>query len=236
MLSTVPPHPLLFVPVVPFSFIKNVRFIAIDIDAAEELNGHIQQFHFGISILDTQDLLDLLGLHSSSGAPKTITQAIRSHHFVIGSTDFGRKQQRKFLFGRPQVISYTDLRTRLSSWVTNQNIILAFHGGARELSFLRRLDLQFRPLCIIDTAITAQYPLQLPNPCSLRALLMEFGVTFRGLHSSGNDAHFVIRALLMLVVRDAETQSSKYPLPSWLSALKATAGTPLPQKANRSQN
>ncbi|KAK3371754.1 hypothetical protein B0T24DRAFT_630278 [Lasiosphaeria ovina] len=74
----------------------------------------------------------------------------------------------------------------------------------------------------------AQHPLQLSYRCSLESLLERLDISFRNLHAAGNDAKFVLRALLMLAVRDAERQLNASVLPYWLPTFRAIARAPLP--------
>ena len=111
---------------------------------------------------------------------------------------------------------------------SHRNIILVCHGTDRELKVLRQIDLDLHPLCIIDTVKAAQYPLQLSYRYSLERLLEELKIPFCNLHTAGNDAHFVLRALLMITVRDAELESDPPVLPPWLPTLRAIAHAPWP--------
>jgi DNA polymerase III epsilon subunit-like protein len=62
---------------------------------------------------------------------------------------------------------------------------------------------------------------------SLEALLEELEIPFANLHSSGNDAHFILRALLMLAVRYAEGQQ-KANLPDWVRTAREISQAPRP--------
>ena len=108
----------------------------------------------------------------------------------------------------------------------HQNIILVCHGRDRDLRILGQIDIDLHPLCIIDTVKAAQYPLQLSYRYSLEKLLDEFNIPFCNLHTAGNDAHFILRALLMVTVRDAELESDLPVLPSWLPILRTIAHAP----------
>ncbi|KAK0706844.1 hypothetical protein B0T26DRAFT_596607, partial [Lasiosphaeria miniovina] len=77
------------------------------------------------------------------------------------------------------------------------------------------------PRYIIDTAKAAQHPLQLSYRCSLESLLERLDISFRNLQAAVNDVNFVLRALLMLAVRDAERQLDASVLPYWLLTFKA---------------
>ncbi len=192
---------------------KNVRFLGIDIDALQEHERVIQQFHIGISVLDTHSLQALvLGLPDA----RLATQVIESHHFIVGNSGFSQRKSNKFIFRQPETFSLSDLRRKLRSLTLHRDVVLVFHGSNRELGVFTRLDIDLQPLCIIDTVKAAQYPLQLSYRYSLEKLLTELGIPFVNLHVSGNDAHFVLRALLMIAVRDAERELETSALPCWL--------------------
>jgi len=205
--------------------LSDVRFLSIDIDSLQEKDRVIQQLHIGVSLLDTKNLQSSI-LGSPTAKPEA--QMIDSHHFVVGSPKFSRKKSNKFLFGQFKAMSLADLRARLAAMTLHRNIILICHGGDRELKVLRQIDLDLHPICIIDTVKAAQHPLQLSYRYSLEKLLEEFEISFCHLHTAGNDAHFILRALLMITVRDAELQSDPLVLPPWLPVLRAIAHAPCP--------
>ncbi|KAJ4257479.1 hypothetical protein NW762_008603 [Fusarium torreyae] len=210
------------------SQIKRLRFVSIDIDKLEEKDGIIQRFHMGLSFLDAQCLQNLL-FETRLPAPDTnlASHVIRSHHWAVGSYKHFTANDIKFLFGKAQAISLSDLEARLRGFV-QQAFVLVFHGGKQELSVLQKLNINLGSTFTIDTVKAAQHPLQLSYRYSLQLLLDEFKIPHRQLHTAGNDAHFALRALLMIAVRDAESQLAGKHLPDWVSILKAVAQAPLP--------
>ncbi|KAK1835078.1 QDE-2-interacting protein [Podospora conica] len=207
--------------------LSDARFLCVDIDSIQEKDGVIQQLHIGVSLIDTSNLQNyILGLPTAKP-----DQMIESHHFVVGSPKFARSKSNKFLFGPFETIpSLADLRARLGAMTLHRNIILVCHGGDRELKTLARIDIDLRPVCIVDTVKAAQHPLRLWYRWSLERLLDEFEIPFCNLHTAGNDAHFILRALLMIVVTDAELESDPAvhtPWP-WLPILRAIAHAPYP--------
>ncbi|EHK26393.1 uncharacterized protein TRIVIDRAFT_218557 [Trichoderma virens Gv29-8] len=84
------------------------------------------------------------------------------------------------------------------------------------------------PIFEIDTTKAARYPLQEFHDSTLKKLLKYFGIPFTGelLHFAGNDAHFVLRALLMIAVRDARRELEN--IPAWVPLFEAIARAPLP--------
>lgn len=207
----------------------SVRFLSIDIDSLQEDDGVIQNLHVGISVLDFESLKTPVATGSTAGLA-TKKQPIESHHYIIGNPKFARRKANKFLFGNPETIPLSGLKDQLQSFTSNRGIILIFHGGHRELWALKALDIHLTPLYTIDTVKAAQYPLQLSHRCSLEKLLSQLEIPFAALHNAGNDAHFVLRAFLMLAVRDAQRELALAPdaLPGKLLNSRATAQAPWP--------
>ena len=103
------------------------------------------------------------------------------------------------------------------------------HGADSDLKVLRKLEIHDDPLRIIDTQKAAKYPLQLYYRYSLEKLLEALEIPYAALHAAGNDAHFSLRTVLMIAVKDAERQPN---IPSHshliLNALNAIAHAPWP--------
>lgn len=202
---------------------KRVRLLSIDVDALQEHEQKIGQFHIGLSILDTQCLQTMLRRPLES---IRATDMIESYHFVVGAPTHLPRESRKFLFGKHKVVSLDELKVKLHRMTCHRNVVLVFHGGDRELSVLNRLNLELSPLYTIDTVKAAQHPLKLSYRMSLEKLLEEFKIPFTNLHVAGNDSHFVLRALLMIAVRDAKRQLNV--TPDWVPLFEAVAQSPRP--------
>lgn len=95
---------------------------------------------------------------------------------------------------------------------------------------LQKLDIGQQARYILDTVPASRFPLQLRSSPSSETLLDLLGIPFDNLHAAGNDAHFVLKALLMLAVQDSRTQHvvpSKNVL-EVLTALEEIARSPSP--------
>lgn len=206
---------------------NGVRFLSIDIDSLQEVDGVIQNLHVGLSVLDSVSLDTSV---TSSTGMATEKQPIESHHYIVGNPKFSRNKANKFLFGNPKTIPLSGLKDQLQLFTSNRDTILIFHGGHRELWALKALDIHLNPLHTIDTVKAAQYPLQLSYRCSLEKLLLELEIPFTALHNAGNDADFVLRAFLMIAVRDAQRELTPTPdaLPEKLLNSRDIAQAPLP--------
>lgn len=209
------------------STLRNVRFLSIDVNALDEdENAVIQQCHMGVSILDSASLM-------------TAKAAIESHHYVVGPDPaYAQRKSQKYLFGAPEAVkSPAALREKIGRLAKGRDTVLVAHGARREEWVLASLGLYkvLAPLHVVDTAKAAQHPLRLSYRCGLGAMLDALGVPHAGLHAAGNDAHFALRGLLMLAVRDAEREmmaatsagdgpgAAAEALPKWLARARAVA-------------
>lgn len=141
----------------PSSSLKDVLFVAIDIDTFQGYEKIVadQQFHIGLSILDTRSLRNLVLAWPVMSKPASI---IKSYQFIIGNSGYCQRASRKFLFGETESISVLELGPRLKALVTNRDIILVLHGANSDLKVLRNLDIDLEPIYTIDTVKAAQFP------------------------------------------------------------------------------
>ncbi|EPE04659.1 qde-2-interacting protein [Ophiostoma piceae UAMH 11346] len=185
------------------SLMWDVLFVGIDVDTTEGYEELIpdQQFHIGFSLLDTRDLHSLV-----SATPEAKLDIIRSHQFTIGTSKYCKKAALRFLFGESeQLNSPEQVAVRFASLVpADRNVVYVAHGAKADLRVLVNCGITRRPIYTIDTVKAAQTPLQLTYRYSLEALLDRFGIPYKYLHAAGNDAHFCLRAMLMLAVVDGE--------------------------------
>jgi hypothetical protein len=185
------------------SSMRDVLFIGIDVDTYQgyEHLASDPQFHIGISILDTRVLYRLA--HENLSSPRVI-DAIESYQFVVGNSKYCNKASRKFLFGKSQSVPLEEVKAQIESLVCSRgrDNVLVFHGDHCDRKALSNLNIQLRPLCIIDNVKAAQYPLNLPYRLGLEAMLDAFGIPYANLHAAGNDAHYALRSLLMIAVTD----------------------------------
>lgn len=133
-------------------------------------------------------------------------------------------------------MTFSELKLEFEAIVGQRESVLAFHGAGEDMSVLRRvlrqLDTGQQAPCIIDTAYAAQFPLRRKSQPSSETMLEMLGIHFDNLHAAGNDAHFVLKALLMIAVQDAQIQHVvlNRDVLSVLTALEriALASTPAP--------
>ncbi|KAL7811151.1 hypothetical protein V8C26DRAFT_437659 [Trichoderma gracile] len=207
---------------------RNVTFVAIDIDELQEQdNGMPIRFHIGISILQTKVLHGLCDDPLAFTGSQTNT--IRSYHWVVEDPQYFSKNDDRFCFGQHQCIPLSGLGERLKELLKPFSPrILVAHGISRERTVLRRLNIDLNQIFEIDTAKAARYPLQELHDSMLKKLLRDFDIPYGGglLHFAGNDAHFVLRALLMIAVRDARRELKD--VPAWVPVFEAVARAPLP--------
>ncbi|KGQ09937.1 hypothetical protein BB8028_0005g07530 [Beauveria bassiana] len=97
------------------------------------------------------------------------------------------------------------LAPRLAELVKGRDYVLVGHGIDEDIKLLNQLhpDIAGNSAYLFDTVKAAQFPLQLYYRYSLGKLLDELDLKHANLHAADNDAHFALKALLMLAVRDA---------------------------------
>lgn len=186
----------------PGTSIKDVLFVSIDVDTGggyEDISPG-QSFHIGISIFDTRCLTKPKPFNN----PQNI---ITSYQFINRDDTRPCKWAAKsFLFGETELISLPSLVTRFSLLTQGRDYIIIAHGVREDIKFFNHLDpnIANQACYILDTVKAAQYPLQLYYRYSMEKLLDEFKIPYANLHAAGNDAHFALKAMFMIAVRDGQ--------------------------------
>ena len=185
------------------------------------------QFHIGISVLRTQDLHNQC--HSSLPHTGSYPNIIQSYHWVVEDADCFSTHDNPFCFGKHRCLSLSNLEKRLCGLIGRTSpVILVVHGGHRETTLLQKLKIDPNPIFTIDTTKAVRFPLQIFYDYTLKKLLEEFGILFTGehLHVAGNDAHFTLRLLLMIVVSDSRRELEE--VPPRVPLFESIAQAPLP--------
>jgi len=129
---------------------------------------------------------------------------VKTFNFVIGgSSSTYRRVGKKFLFGETQRIRLPGIVSSLEQLLDrDRNLVILGHGIAGDRTLLKVLgfDLKTSVVGVLDTEDLAQCTFGGPK-LSLRSLLTELKCPFDNLHCAGNDAHFALRALLLLAVQ-----------------------------------
>lgn len=157
----------------------------------------------GISVLDTSQLANY-----DSAPASELTNAIIPRHLVLGE----RPQKlpscaRRFLYGETEYTNVADLKSTIESILNPQGrrprtVIVVAHNLYADVLALRSLidfDLLNHPSVdlLLDTWDLARYLFSFRNP-ALRDVLDVFDIDRPGLHDSGNDALYTLKALLLL--------------------------------------
>jgi DNA polymerase III epsilon subunit-like protein len=181
----------------------------------------------GISILDTRDLNPL-------SRKKGLRLA--TYNFVTGSDLYFAESAKKYLWGTSEKISPSNVLKTINKYVRqDRNIVLVGHGLSEDLAALSSLgfDFQASVISILDTANIAT-ELQM-NRSTLGRLLeeLECPKSSARLHNAGNDAHFTLRALILLAIKGYEEQTLdtsrvEVERAERVEALRAVAMMPLP--------
>lgn len=101
-------------------------------------------------------------------------------------------------------MTLADIAKRISLLIKDRDYISVAHGTGEDIKVLNNIDpgIMNRACYVLDTVKAAQFPLQLCYRYSMEKLLDDFGISYAKLHVAGNDAHFALKALLMIAVRD----------------------------------
>ena len=222
------PHTLsTWYPKKPKTRFREATLVGIDIDGVQEEDDMPIRFHTGISILGTKDLHHLC--HTLSPITNPQEEVIRSYHWAVEDFEYFANNNNRFCFGKHRCISLSDFRERLPDLLKHCHpLILVTHGGYRKKNILQKLNINLNPILTIDTTKAARYPLQEFHDSALKKLLIDFNIPFTNglLHFAGNDAHFVLRALLMIAAHDARRELQEIPV--WVPVFESIARAPIP--------
>ena len=180
-----------------------VVFVSIDFENTSQFvdSGPSVPIQLGVATLDTQDFPTL--------DPKDI---ISTFNFATGppQSQYFKSAATKFLFGKTTQISYSDIVPKIKSYIPEARpTILIGHDIANDLRVLQYLhfDLPKSVIGIIDTMAVTSEVFSSKLRWSLRTVLEELQCTYDNLHSAGNDAHFTLRCLLLLVSKSVTVES-----------------------------
>lgn len=207
------PEAIFHCPPLESSTIKDVLFVSVDVDTFQgyEKIAEDQKYHIGITILDTRHLIDLYNISTTNtwNPQEKFRSTVKSYQYTIGRHRYTKRADRRFLFGDSEAIDLSDIQEKFETLVAQRRYVLVVHGGNEDAKFLENFGIVSSAAYILDTVKAAQFILRLYYRYSLEKLLEALQIEYRNLHAAGNDAHYALRALLMLAVRDAEQQRSK---------------------------
>jgi hypothetical protein len=156
---------------------------------------------------------------------------LQTHHFCVGPEKYFKRKSWKFCFGQSRHVTIEVVRNEIQKLISKRDVILIVHGGKDDLAFVKAADIHLRPLYIMDTQKAAQHPLQLDYRCTIEGMLTLVNCSFdQGmLHNAGTDAHFTLRALLLIATMDATTDPTLEPAcKALLSTFEKIARQPIP--------
>ncbi|TVY37616.1 hypothetical protein LSUB1_G004799 [Lachnellula subtilissima] len=192
--------------------IKDVLFLAIDIEGTTCQPALPSAFQLGISILDTRHLQTLISRHlhdarnDDDDGETELQSILQTYNFCDGTPTYCLRAQRRLLFGDTEELVAEEMNARIQALIAGRDVILVVHGGKNDLRFLDRIKISIQPLFTLDTQKAAQNPLQLLKRPSLESFLTTFEIPFisHSFHTGGNDANYTLRSLLMIAVIDSE--------------------------------
>ncbi|KAM3547707.1 hypothetical protein ARSEF4850_009855 [Beauveria asiatica] len=188
---------------IPGTSIEDVLVVAIDIDNPRcRLPLQDQSYHIGLSILDTRCLASRID---------DVSKTIISYQFTNDNSKSCWTAKKRFLFGETETMLLANLAPRLAELVKGRDYVLVGHGINEDIKFMNQLhpDIAENAAYLFDTVKVAQFPLKLYYRYSLEKLLDELGIKYANLHAAGNDAHFALKALLVVAVRDGLSEQHR---------------------------
>ncbi|KAL0931860.1 qde-2-interacting protein [Colletotrichum truncatum] len=203
---------------VPNALIKEVIFICIDIEVAEEHHGTILEV--GMSVLDTKDIVDI----PPGETGQNWFSYIKSRHLV--TADYKHIVNRKYVKGCPELFNFgeseypnvNELRDKILSTFNElstsgvpkkempfRNIVLVGHDLDSDLSYMASMNVH--PWSVdgllrcLDTKDMHQAWREEGQGRSLGFVLQDLEIPSKNLHNAGNDAAYTLRAMLGVAVR-----------------------------------
>lgn len=220
--------------------IKDLLFVSVDIEGKEDSSdsqsdlGYI--FHCGISVLDTRALCDYARAfclaRADAATPKPAAPELDSYHFSIGdNTNEINKpyldgRRRKFPFHAEHHPMASSAIARIYEILGDRPFVLVVHGGTTDYRFWKTFRIGREPLWTINTGCIVGhcYPhaFKPSTPPKLKTILNFLRIPYGDgeLHIAGFDAHYTLRALLIIAADCANTTKLKEAFPSdfdWLS-------------------
>ncbi|KAK0100684.1 hypothetical protein ONS95_007136 [Cadophora gregata] len=189
---------------------QDVVFVAIDFGGTNAIVDNIRAVRLdskprgvsvGVSIFDTRDFSEL---------PEPRTASFKTYNIGVGGCPSQRRlEEKRFLFGETTWLSsLAGLHPKIESIIDrSRNIVLVGHGFGPDLTVLREIgfDMETSIVGIIDTARLAERVMVMEEQqpkrgdFKLKNVLARLGCHVEGFHTSGNDANYALRALLLLV-------------------------------------
>lgn len=152
---------------------------------------------------------------------------IATYNFASGSSDNQKRVGKSFLFGKEVAVTQNIMLQSIISLIpSDQQVIFVGHDIQHDLWVLELLNFDFSSYNItgFDTQRVSAEIISRES-FTLRRLLLALGCPFLKLHFGGNDANFILKALLLLAIRDC-VQHSRVER-RW-ATLKEIALNPLP--------
>lgn len=187
---------------------------AIQFEFSDDLKCEV-----GLAILDTTQL--------QHTAP---VDAIHTHNFVTGPSPYAQRATGRFLFGETRSIRPSEIVACIQSCIpAHRNVVIVGHGVCSDIQVLQALNFHFAvPPVVLDTYQIAKT--LTAEGMSLSRLLEALDLPFHQLHCAGNDAHFTLRALLLLAVAGCTVQAQTRHHQR-VESLRQVATYPIPRPA-----
>jgi hypothetical protein len=146
----------------------------------------------GLAILDTKEI---------GSVP--LDKLVKTYNLAIGTHSYVERARGEFTFGNCTRINVSELSGSIQVLIPPfRNVIFVGHGMFNDLQILQGLGIRF-PTCLSAILDTLHIAREVFGYCvgSLGKLLRKMGCPHQGLYCAGNDAHFTLKALLLLAAK-----------------------------------
>ncbi|EGR46315.1 uncharacterized protein TRIREDRAFT_109943 [Trichoderma reesei QM6a] len=174
---------------------RDVLFVSIDVATGSDFENRFSpdSLCIGVSVLDTRSLTKPIETDEEAEAA--------THSYQNVTKDYGLTQ--KFRYGETRHL------------IEDRNYVLVGSELQRDCELLKTLSFSSwtiaeRACFRLDILRAAQYTLQLRQRPSLQCFLETFGIKCKRLSLPGHYAHYNLRAMLLLALRDWKMAGDPY--------------------------
>ncbi|KAK1240477.1 hypothetical protein MKX07_004505 [Trichoderma sp. CBMAI-0711] len=190
---------------------RDVLFVSIDIATGSDFENRFSpdSLCIGVSVLDTRSLTKPIETDEEAGAA--------THSYQNVTKDYGLSGwvAQTFRYRETRYVNPDQAASNIMHLIEDRNYVLVGSELQRDCELLKTLSFSSwkiaeRACFRLDILRAAQYTLQLRQRPSLQCFLETFGIKCKRLSFPGHYAHYTLRALILLAVRDWKMAGDPY--------------------------